>query len=58
MEITSAQYYKNPEQDEISGILVTIGDNVWSVDLSNDSRIYREVMRQVNVGTLTIAEAE
>ena len=58
MEITSAQYYKLEGQDENSGIKVTIGDRVWCVDLSNNSRIYREVMRQVEAGTLTIAEAE
>ena len=58
MEITSAQYYKIEAQDEVRGIKVTIGDREWCADLSNDSRIYREVMRQVEAGTLTIADAE
>jgi hypothetical protein len=57
MQITSAQYTVNLSGETI-GIKVTINDVVWHVPLDPANRYYAEIMRQVEAGTLTIAEAE
>ena len=57
MNITLAQYI---EDDDGNNILIraTIDGVVWKVGLSNENRHYAEIMRQVNAGTLTIADAD
>jgi len=56
MNITSAQY------SEIGGvnssIIAIIEGTEVSVPLDPENRHYAEIMRQVEAGTLTIAEAE
>jgi len=58
MNITSAQY----NVDELTGSNVSINaiidDITMSVPLDPSNRHYAEIMRQVDAGTLTIAEAE
>ena len=56
MNITSAQYIA-PE-GENTAIKVTIDGEELLVSLDPANRHYDEIMRQVNEGTLTIADAE
>ena len=57
MNITSAQYIAD-EYGTNSGIQATIDGQDLSVPLDEANRHYAEIMRQVEAGTLTIAEAE
>jgi len=57
MNITSAQYVQ-AEPNENTSITVEIDGNTLSVPLIEGNRHYDEIMRQVDAGTLTIAEAE
>jgi len=59
MNITSAQYVKNID-DENTSITVILDDNskMLSVPLQEGNRHYDEIMRQVEAGELTIADAE
>ena len=56
MNITSAQY------GAIDGtnvcIKTVIDDKEWSVPLDPANRHYAEILRQVEAGTLTIADAD
>ena len=56
MEITNAKYYAN--NDENAGIVATIDGEVCAVPLTPGNRHYDEIMRQVEAGTLTIADAD
>jgi hypothetical protein len=56
MNITSAQYLA--EDGNNSAIQATIDGQEMSVPLDPANRHYAEIMRQVEAGTLTIAEAE
>ena len=56
MEITNAQYVQFENQNV--SIKATIDGEVMSVPLVVGNRHYDEIMRQVDAGTLTIAEAE
>jgi len=58
MNITDAQYHIDPDTNENSGITATIDGVVTCVPLSQSNRHYIEIMRQVEAGTLTIADAE
>ena len=57
MNITSAQYY-NDMNDNQSGIKATIDGIEMSVPLDTANRHYAEIMRQVEAGELTIADAD
>jgi len=57
MNIESAVYSTNHEGNT-SGINATIDGIQMSVPLDPANRHYAEIMRQVEAGTLTIAEAE
>ena len=57
MNITSAQYFADITGNNI-GIIAVIDDVEYHISLTNDSRRYVEIMRQVEAGTLTIQEAE
>ena len=57
MNIESAQY----EKDEIkknNGIIAVIDGVTMAVPTDPDNRHYAEIMKQVQAGTLTIADAE
>ena len=57
MNITSAQYYNDMNGNQ-SGIKATIDGTEMSVPLNSANRHYAEIMRQVDAGELTIADAE
>ena len=56
MNITSAKYVAD-DTGNIS-IIATIDSVEWGVPLDPANRHYAEILRQVDAGTLTIAEAE
>ena len=63
MNITSAQYksFENPVSNVTENIAITItlaDGQVWQVPLSTNNSMYNEIQRQVEAGTLTIADAE
>ena len=60
ISITSAQYTKGDEPDDLNnGIKATIDGQELFVPLGDlANRHYAEIMRQVEAGTLTIAEAD
>jgi len=61
INITSAQYIAMTmpnETTENTGIKVTIDENSIFVPIAPGNRHYDEIMRQVEAGTLTIADAE
>ena len=57
MEITNAQY-KRDSYGEIHTISCEINGEYSSVPISVGNTEYDEIMRQVEAGTLTIADAE
>ena len=57
MNIISAQYIINTQGDNAS-IKATIDSTEMFIPLDPANRHYAEIMRQVDAGTLTIAEAE
>ena len=58
MNITSAQYVVDPMSGNNASIQATIDGTEMSVPLDPANRHYAEIMRQVDAGTLVIAEAE
>ena len=57
MTITEAQYMTDFDGNNSS--IMAIIDGVQSfVPISEDNRHYKEIMRQVEAGTLTIADAD
>lgn len=58
MNITSAQYYQSELDDSPSSIAAVIDGTEMSVPLDPANRHYAEIMRQVEAGTLVIAEAD
>jgi hypothetical protein len=57
MNITSAQYNADMDGNN-SGIQVTIDGQEMSVPLDPTNRHYAEILKQVEAGDLTIADAE
>jgi len=57
MNITLAQYYNDISGSQ-TGIEATIDGIEMSVPLDPANRHYAEIMRQVEAGELTIADAE
>ena len=58
MNITNAQYVADLNTGNNSTITATIDGKEWSVPLDPANSHYAEIMRQVEEGTLTIADAE
>jgi len=58
MNITSAQYVADITSENNSGIQATIDGTEMSVPLDPANRHYAEIMRQVEAGTLVVAEAD
>lgn len=58
MNITNAQYNTNPIDGTNASINATIDGIFMSVPLCEGNRHYDEIMKQVDAGTLTIADAE
>ena len=57
MNITNAQYYNDLDGNQ-SGVKATIDGTEMFVPLDPDNRHYAEIMRQVDAGDLTIADAD
>ncbi len=57
MNITSAQYYNDIDGTQ-AGIRIIVDGITMSVPLDPANRHYAEIMRQVDAGTLTIADAD
>jgi hypothetical protein len=57
MNITAAQYLTNVDGNNDT-IRATIDGTEMNVPLAPGNRHYAEIMRQVDAGTLTIADAE
>ena len=58
MNIISAQYVNCSERGTAVNIKVVIDEETLLVPISEANRHYREIMRQVEVGELTIADAD
>ncbi len=58
MNITSAQYISNNIDGSNQVIKATIGGTEMFVPLDPANRHYSEIMRQVEAGELTIADAD
>ena len=58
MNITAAQYVTDLMSGNNSSIKATIDGQELFVPLDPANRHYAEIMRQVDAGTLTIAEAD
>ena len=58
MNITAAQYRVDPLSDTNSCITATIDGQELFVPLDPANRHYAEIMRQVEAGEITIAEAD
>ena len=57
MNITSAQYFNDLDGNQFC-IIVTIDGIEMSVPLEPANRHYAEIIRQVDAGELTIADAD
>ena len=57
MNITTAQYQADMDGNN-SGIQATIDGQELSVPLDPANRHYAEILKQVEAGTLTVADAE
>ena len=58
MDITSAKYIADADTSENASIEIVVdGDKMW-VPLAPGNRHYDEIMRQVEAGDLTIADAD
>ena len=58
MLITSAQYFRSPISGEIDQVIATVKGKEIYVPLTTANRYYREIIRQVEAGELTIADAD
>jgi len=58
MDITVAQNHNSPTTGELTSIKATIEGTEMFVPLDPANTHYAEIMRQVDAGTLTIAEAD
>ena len=62
MKIENARYTKEPSRpdgnEKVIGINCKVNGKPFFVSLDDDNRHYREIKRQVDAGTLTIAEAD
>ena len=57
MDIASAQYYNDLQGNQL-GIRIVIGTEIMDVPLDPANRHYAEILRQVEAGELTIADAD
>tara|TARA_B100001248_G_C26967059_1_gene268519 strand:- start:75 stop:248 length:174 start_codon:yes stop_codon:yes gene_type:complete len=57
MNITSAQYWKNKEDEIVSVNIISDGKH-YSVPMDESNSDYAEILKQVKEGTLTIKDAD
>ena len=58
MKITNAKYVEHVATNETVGISATIDGQDVTVPIDPDNRHYDEIMKQVEAGELTIADAD
>ncbi len=58
MIITNAQYYQSEIDDTPSSISATIDGVEMNIPKDPNNRHYAEILKQVEAGTLTIADAD
>ena len=58
MNIENAKYVRSDISNEVKGIIATIDGEITSIPLIVGNRHYNEIMRLVDAGTLTIADAD
>ena len=58
MNVSSAKYYKFEGASENLGIIATVDGTETYVPIAEGNTTYKEIMRQVDEGTLTIADAD
>jgi hypothetical protein len=58
MNITNAKYVTDTETNQNDTIAITVDGVVTYVPMSQSNSDYIEIMRQVDAGTLTIADAD
>tara|TARA_Y100000004_G_scaffold57479_2_gene64016 strand:+ start:543 stop:725 length:183 start_codon:yes stop_codon:yes gene_type:complete len=60
MIITNAKYYEGVGLDanKTMGVLATIDNQKLTVPIDESNRHYAEILKQVDAGTLTIADAD
>ena len=58
MEIKNAQYLKEKENGANGAIRATINGVLSIIPLANGNKDYIEILKQVEAGTLTIADAD
>ena len=58
MNITNAKYIKNTTNDENENVQCVINGQHWCVPMVASNRHYAEILRLVEAGTLTIADAD
>lgn len=58
MEITNAKYMQSRIEKENIAITATVDGEDMTVPLDPNNRHYREILKQVEEGTLTIADAD
>ena len=58
MEISNAKYFCDIDETENIGINCVVNGVHMSVPLDTANRHYAEIMRQVEAGTITIADAD
>lgn len=56
--ITNARYMVDPYTNENVSIIADFDGKIIGVPLATKNRHYKEIMRQVEAGTLTIAPAD
>ena len=56
MNVSSAKYYKLEGASENEGIIATVDGVEMYVPIAEGNTTYKEIMRQVDAGTLTFEE--
>ena len=58
LNISSAQYSVDPITGETASVVIVVDGETLGVPLDPANRHYAEILRQVEAGTLTIADAD
>ena len=58
IEIKNAKYLKDIVDDKIIAVNAEVDGEKLTVPLDPDNRHYAEILKQVDAGTLTIADAD
>ena len=58
MIIKDVKYVKDLFDPKIQYISANVDDEVWQIPIDSENRMYQEIKKQVDAGTLTIAAAD